>query len=53
MTLPVIDYDRVERLSVPSVKPMELGNMIALGLLVLCVMYLFFRRSQKKTLGSS
>ena len=53
MPLPVIDYDRVERLSVPSAKPMELGNMISFGLMVLCVLYLFFRRSRKKTSVSS
>ena len=54
MNLPVVDYERAERLSVPSTKPIQLGNMIALGLLVLCVLYLFFRRAKrKKTLGSS
>ena len=52
MGLPVIDYERIERLSLPSTKPMELGNMIALGLIVLCVLYLIFRRV-RKTSGSS
>ena len=53
MTLPVIDHKRIERLTIPSTKPMELGNMIALGMMVLCVLYLFFRRSQNKTSRSS
>lgn len=54
MGLPVIDYDRIERLSIPPTKPIELGNMIALGLLVLCVLYLIIRRlKRRKTLGSS
>jgi len=53
MSLPVIDYERVERLAIPSNKPMEVGNMIALGLLALCVLYLIFKRFQKKKLSKS
>ena len=52
MYLPVIDHERIERLSVPSTKPMELGNMIALGLLVLCVLYLLFKRNLKTSRSS-
>lgn len=52
MGLPVIDYERVERLTVPSTKPMELGNMLALGLIVICVLYLIFKRSRKTSKSS-
>ena len=52
MSLPVIDHERIERLTIPSNKPMELGNMIALGLFVLCVLYLFFRRRRKTSKSS-
>jgi len=53
MGLPVIDHERIERLSIPPTKPMELGNMIALGLIALCVLYLIFRRRNRKTSKSS